>query len=210
MSSDLLKIQHVMSQKRSKVLAPLRAVVSVLSGNIDIKMISSAKSKSRSREYALAVSAVALLSACAGSQGTRYGVVSPPSSETPPLEAYRLSASSYGSETTMADKYRGAIANINAEGLDASLKPIHLTFPSYPDDAQKQGIEGVVEVLATIDEKGEIESAVIFRSVHPLLDQAALDAIKTWRFAPASFQGKPAKFPFRQRFPFVLTRAPKR
>jgi TonB family protein len=51
---------------------------------------------------------------------------------------------------------------------------------------------GVLEVL--ISETGEIESAVMSRSVTPAYDQLALNAANAWRFKPATVQGVPVKY----------------
>ena len=55
--------------------------------------------------------------------------------------------------------------------------------PVYPADAQAAGVQGVVIMEATIDPAGNIATARVLRG-QPLLDQAALDAVKQWQFAP--------------------------
>ena len=55
--------------------------------------------------------------------------------------------------------------------------------PVYPPDAQAAGVQGVVILEATIDTAGNIFEARILRG-QPLLDQAALDAVKQWQFQP--------------------------
>ncbi len=57
--------------------------------------------------------------------------------------------------------------------------------PAYPKAARREGIEGMVVVEAILGENGRIErGAKILRSV-PMLDEAALAAVKKWRFRPA-------------------------
>jgi TonB family protein len=65
--------------------------------------------------------------------------------------------------------------------------------PDYPDDALRAGLGGMVIVEATVDEKGAVTDA---RSLHgaPPLDQAAVKAVKQWRYAPLVVDGKPKKF----------------
>jgi len=46
----------------------------------------------------------------------------------------------------------------------------------------------LVEIL--IDERGRVARARVLRSV-PLLDAAALDAVRAWSFLPAEHQGRP-------------------
>jgi protein TonB len=61
--------------------------------------------------------------------------------------------------------------------------------PTYPALAQNARVEGVVILETVIDAQGRVESARVLRSV-PLLDQAALDAVRQWRFTPARLNGE--------------------
>jgi protein TonB len=49
-------------------------------------------------------------------------------------------------------------------------------------------VEGVVILQATIDSRGNVEAATVLRSI-PLLDQAALDAVRQWKFTPTLLNG---------------------
>jgi protein TonB len=60
--------------------------------------------------------------------------------------------------------------------------------PRYPELAQRAGIEGVVIIEAVIAVDGTVRDARVLRSV-PLLDRAALDAVKQWRYAPTRLGG---------------------
>jgi outer membrane biosynthesis protein TonB len=51
--------------------------------------------------------------------------------------------------------------------------------PVYPPDAQRAGVQGVVIIEATVSTTGTVRDAIVKRSI-PLLDQAALDAVKQW------------------------------
>ena len=61
--------------------------------------------------------------------------------------------------------------------------------PKYPAIAQSARVEGVVILETVIDAQGRVESARVLRSV-PLLDQAAIDAVRQWRFTPARLNGE--------------------
>ena len=50
--------------------------------------------------------------------------------------------------------------------------------------------QGVVVIEAVIGADGQMAKATVLRSV-PLLDQAALDAVKQWEFSPSLLNGKP-------------------
>ena len=62
--------------------------------------------------------------------------------------------------------------------------------PAYPAAARHAGVTGIVIISADIDERGDVMNARVVRSI-PTLDQAALDAVRKWRFAPAAIDGVP-------------------
>lgn len=69
-------------------------------------------------------------------------------------------------------------------------KKIRHVAPVYPEVALQSRVQGVVILEAMIDGAGDIIDATILRSV-PLLDQAALDAVRQWRFTPTLVNGAP-------------------
>jgi len=62
--------------------------------------------------------------------------------------------------------------------------------PVYPSIAQSARVQGVVIIEATIGPDGKVKDARILRSI-PLLDQAALDAVRQWEFTPTLLNGVP-------------------
>jgi TonB family protein len=62
-------------------------------------------------------------------------------------------------------------------------KKIFDVKPIYPEDARRQGVAGVVILQAAIDESGLVSDVKVLRSI-PLLDQAAIDAVRQWQFEP--------------------------
>ena len=58
--------------------------------------------------------------------------------------------------------------------------------PRYSEEAMRAGIEGTVEVEVTIEKDGSVKDARVIRSI-PMLDEAALEAARQWRFK--AFQG---------------------
>jgi protein TonB len=72
--------------------------------------------------------------------------------------------------------------------------------PAYPDLAREAQVEGLVVVRARVDSTGRVDQVEIERSV-PLLDQAALDAARKFRFDPARVGRHPVavwvQLPFR-------------
>lgn len=62
--------------------------------------------------------------------------------------------------------------------------------PVHPPLAQSIGIEGLVVIEATIAEDGRVQDAHVLRSV-PLLDAAALAAVRQWTYTPTRLNGEP-------------------
>jgi len=62
--------------------------------------------------------------------------------------------------------------------------------PAYPAIAQSAGVAGIVIIEAVIGPEGNVTDARVLRSI-PLLDQAALDAVKQWKYTPTVLDGKP-------------------
>jgi TonB family protein len=61
--------------------------------------------------------------------------------------------------------------------------------PIYPAEAKAAGIGGMVIIETVIDENGDVSEARIIRSV-PMLDQAALDAVRQWKYTPTFVNGQ--------------------
>lgn len=73
-------------------------------------------------------------------------------------------------------------------GIDAPRK-IRDAVPAYPQLARTVGAQGVVIIEATIDVNGDVISTKVLRSI-PLLDTAALDAVRQWKYTPARLNGQ--------------------
>jgi TonB family protein len=61
--------------------------------------------------------------------------------------------------------------------------------PDHPLNAMQARVSGTVVLEALVDERGNVPDARVIRSI-PLLDQAALDAVKQWQFKPATLKGE--------------------
>ena len=62
--------------------------------------------------------------------------------------------------------------------------------PVYPSIAQAARVQGVVIVEATIGADGKVTEARILRSI-PLLDAAAIDAVRKWEYTATLLNGQP-------------------
>jgi protein TonB len=62
--------------------------------------------------------------------------------------------------------------------------------PVYPSIAQTARVQGVVIIEAIISPAGRVLDARILRSI-PMLDAAALDAVRQWEYSPTLLNGVP-------------------
>lgn len=95
-----------------------------------------------------------------------------------------------------------ASPDIKESGTDVPPpKRTKMTPPTYPPEAQAQGIRGIVIVEIVIDTQGKVSSAQLVRSI-PGLDEAALGAVRTWEYEVTRVDGKPV--PVRLRVPITF------
>jgi protein TonB len=69
---------------------------------------------------------------------------------------------------------------------------VQKTIPVYPMIARETRTEGVVVLQAMISKSGTIEKLRV-ESGHPMLQQAALDAVSNWRYRPFLLNGQPVE-----------------
>jgi protein TonB len=67
---------------------------------------------------------------------------------------------------------------------------IHHAAPEYPAIARSARVTGIVILEAVIAENGGVRDVKVLRSI-PLLDNAAVDAVRQWRFTPTLLNGVP-------------------
>jgi TonB family protein len=91
-----------------------------------------------------------------------------------------------------------------SQGVSQGLA-IKKTQPSYPANALRMGIEGSVQLMATISKKGDI-SAVKILSGDPSLARAAVDAVKQWKYKPYMLDGVPVEIQTQVTVNFKLPR----
>jgi TonB family protein len=84
----------------------------------------------------------------------------------------------------------GMGAGIRVGGNIKNPTKIKDVRPVYPPDAKEARVQGVVIAEIRVDEQGRVSDARILRSI-PLLDQAALDAVRQWEFVPTLLNGAP-------------------
>lgn len=82
---------------------------------------------------------------------------------------------------------------------------IYRVEPKYPTECARQGIEGTVVLECVLSDSGKIDSVYLVTGVHPLLDSAAISAMRQFRFTPAMVDETPVAVLLQYEIPFVLT-----
>jgi len=67
---------------------------------------------------------------------------------------------------------------------------ISRTLPKYPREAAEAGIEGRVVMRGVVQTNGRMTDIAVTQSVDKRLDDAAMSAVRQWRFAPGKRDGK--------------------
>lgn len=75
--------------------------------------------------------------------------------------------------------------------VDEPPKPLQRTPPAYPERARKKGVTGRVVLSLLIDATGAVQQVRVTESEPPgVFDEAAVSAVRTWRFQPARYEGR--------------------
>lgn len=109
----------------------------------------------------------------------------------PTSEPAPLSAAASASEAVAAPKPAAHVAQpapqrppVQSAGTARSPSVLSQVEPSYPAAARRDRIHGVVRVEVQLDQTGRIVALHVRKSI-PVLDAAALAALRQWRFSPA-------------------------
>jgi protein TonB len=70
-------------------------------------------------------------------------------------------------------------------------RPIYSPDPDYSDEARKAKYQGVVTLNVVVGADGRVHDASVARSLGMGLDEKAKEKVMTWRFDPATREGKP-------------------
>jgi len=88
-----------------------------------------------------------------------------------------------------------AAGAVRAEGEIQPPRLIKEVAPVYPEVARLAEVQGVVILSVKTDETGKVVDTMVLRSI-PLLDQAAIDAVRQWVYEPFLQDGKPVPIVF--------------
>ena len=69
---------------------------------------------------------------------------------------------------------------------------VHKVLPSYPSAARQTHLQGTVVLEGTVSEVGQVEDLRVV-SGPAVLTEAAMDAVRKWRYTPYTLNGKPIR-----------------
>ncbi len=91
-----------------------------------------------------------------------------------------------------------------AERIIVKPKLVKKVEPVYPDEAAKEGIEGVVVIKGVTNENGKVIEVKVLQAAHELLNKAAITAVEQWEYKPFIINGKPIPIEFTTTMRFKL------
>lgn len=120
----------------------------------------------------------------------------------------RASATRTGSPTSTVDRagpviVPAGIYELSPEVAEGSL--LHRVEPDYPEKALQQQIQGPVELDVRIERNGSVQEAKLVTG-QPLLADAAIAAVKQWRFRPHLVKGQAVEMQTKVTLNFRLPR----
>lgn len=157
----------------------------------------------------LASSTTASPATAAREDVTPLAPASPPASATPPAPANATpsgaaalaavpASEADGAARAPADTVPSSASSRVYTSVDTAVTPpraLRQSLPSWPSQLPKSLViaeRAVVEV--TISAEGVVESAQIRRGIHPYYDTLLLQAVRTWRYEPATLNGAAVRY----------------
>lgn len=94
----------------------------------------------------------------------------------------------------------------SVDDLDHAPRAVAQPSPLYPEPMRRDGVNGSVTVAFVVDIEGRVVSARVARSTHRGFEDAAVRAVRRWRFEPGTQNGR--KVSFRMAVPIEFNAAP--
>jgi protein TonB len=75
-------------------------------------------------------------------------------------------------------------------GIVQEARLVTKVQPVYPDLAIRARVSGLVILQVSVDEEGNVYEIKVLKG-HPLLDEAAVNAVRQWKYSPTLLNGEP-------------------
>lgn len=89
------------------------------------------------------------------------------------------------------------------ESLDETPRALAQIAPRYPHEMRRSGVDGSVDVRFVVGPDGKVQTAEVVRFSHREFAEAAMIAVKKWRFEPGRRNG--SRVSFRMTVPVVFS-----
>ena len=109
---------------------------------------------------------------------------------TAALCSLALISSTIVASTVVAAQTPTPSTPVRVGGQVKAPERVKYVAPVYPDIAAAARVSGIVIVEAVIGVDGSVTDAKVVRSI-AMLDQAALNAVKQWKYTPTTLNGVP-------------------
>ena len=132
-----------------------------------------------------------------GGDGLGFDFLLPPGDAAPPQPE------DTGSDRSADSTDRNRLFRVD----EVDRQPVRSRYvqPRYPRTARRRGISGTVTIEFSVDSEGNVKDAqVVSNDAHETLADAAIEAVRQWRFRPAVRDGKPVAVRLRQPVRFTL------
>ena len=125
--------------------------------------------------------------------------------EVPPVRPPSAANVQPASESSARQQSSNSVAQTVGTSPTKPARALSNPNPAYPPEAVQQRLEGRVILSVTIAASGAVTKVTVAESCgHKVLDQAAQDAVRRWRFSPATRGGKPVEWTARLPIRFRL------
>ena len=94
-----------------------------------------------------------------------------------------------GSQAASASGLESGDSPLPGDQMDEPPAVISTVVPDYPEAARRRRIEGEVVLRFVVDRQGNVENSIKVVESIPMLDQAAIGALRKWRFSPGRERG---------------------
>jgi TonB family protein len=110
--------------------------------------------------------------------------------------------------TTPASPQSPVVQRVRVSQAVTQSMSVSKVQPVYPPDARAARVQGSVVMAAIIAKDGSVQSLRVVSSASPMLEQAALDAVKQWKYRPYLLNGNPVEVDTQITVNFVLNVSP--
>ena len=116
----------------------------------------------------------------------------PPGLDPPAYRRLDCDVLGLGSDGTGASGLLHGLPILKVKGPMQATKILYSVPPVYPEEARRRQVSGEVRLHVLLAKDGGVEEIEVL-SRHPLLQDAALEAVRQWRYSPTLVHSRPVE-----------------